>query len=450
MKTYKKRLLQIAVPIMISNLISNIQMLIDRIFLGRLDVVYVSAISNAIAPIWTTMSVVYSLGLGASILISQSVGEGDINKSREYAASVHVYHNIIPILLFLFWTFCSPLVFRLMGVSENVMGYCVKYTRLFAPIFLLTGVGSAMMTMLQTSNNTKPFVAYGLIRSAANVLLDYVLIFGKFGFPEMGIAGAALGTTIAEYLGAVYITIVVLRSKNLPTKPSFKQILHPDFKAYVSILKLGVNSALEEFCWNFGNLILMRLLNHISDTAAGIYSIVFSIEMLAGIVMGSLGNGTVTLTGEATGAKDKYTFRNVVKTAYLWSAFVSGATVILACIFPKQILGIFTKDTGIINSSTLYLILVSCNLFAKSANVVVGSGIKGYGDTRWMFISQIIGTVGIITIASIMLFVFNMGMTGIIIAVLLDEFTRALINTTRFMLIKFKPLEVEDKYLSLV
>ena len=76
MKEYKKRLLQIAVPILLSNLISNIQMLIDRIFLGRLDVLYVSAVGNATAPIWTSMSIVYSLGMGASILISQSVGEG--------------------------------------------------------------------------------------------------------------------------------------------------------------------------------------------------------------------------------------------------------------------------------------------------------------------------------------------------------------------------------------
>ena len=95
MKEYKRRLLQIAVPIMLSNLISNIQMLIDRIFLGRLDVLYVSAVGNATAPIWTTMSIVYSLAMGASILISQAVGEGKIEQAKEYAASLAlIFHTV--------------------------------------------------------------------------------------------------------------------------------------------------------------------------------------------------------------------------------------------------------------------------------------------------------------------------------------------------------------------
>ena len=88
---------------MLSNLISQIQMLIDRIFLGRLDILYMSAVGNATAPVWTTMSFVYSLSMGASILISQSVGEKKIESAKDYAASMIKFHNVIPVILFLFW-----------------------------------------------------------------------------------------------------------------------------------------------------------------------------------------------------------------------------------------------------------------------------------------------------------------------------------------------------------
>lgn len=434
---YKRRLLQISLPIMLSNLIGQIQMMIDRIFLGRLDILYMSAVGNATAPIWTTMSVVFSLGMGSSILVSQSVGEGNLEKAREYTAAMHIFHNVIPILLFFFWTFASPLVFKLMGVGESFRGYCITYTRLYAPVFILTGMGCAMTTMLQTSNNTKPLVFYGLIRSLLNIFLDWVLIFGKFGIPAMGIAGAALGTTIAEYVGGIYIAIVVLKNKNLITKPSVQQVLHAKIKPYLKSIKLGVNTALEDFCWNLGNLAIIRLLNTINDVAAGIYSIVFTVEILAGIVMSGLGSGTVTLTGEATGAKNIKQFRSIVKTAYFWSACISAFTLIVSIIFPKQILSWFTTDSEIINSSALFLILVGCNLFSKSANVIVGNGIRGYGDTRWMFFTQIIGTVGIISIASLFILGFKWGMIGVFVAVLFDEFFRAIINTTRFMRIKF-------------
>jgi Na+-driven multidrug efflux pump len=120
------------------------------------------------------------------------------------------YHNIVPVFLFFFWMFFSPFVFKLMGVSENVMPHCVNYTRIYAPVFLIVGFGAAYGVIFQTSNYTKPLVIYGLIRSLLNIFLDYVLIFGNFGFPRMEINGAALGTTIAEYVGSVYLLAVVI------------------------------------------------------------------------------------------------------------------------------------------------------------------------------------------------------------------------------------------------
>ena len=96
---YKNKLVKIFFPIMLSNLISQIQMFIDRIFLGRMNILYMSAVGNATAPVWTTMSFIFSLSMGASILISQSVGEKNIDKAKGFAASMIKYHNILPVLL---------------------------------------------------------------------------------------------------------------------------------------------------------------------------------------------------------------------------------------------------------------------------------------------------------------------------------------------------------------
>lgn len=88
MKDYKSKILKIFIPIMLSNVISQIQMLIDRIFLGRMDVLYMSAVGNATAPVWTTLSFVFSLSMGASILISQKVGSREVEEGKEFAASL--------------------------------------------------------------------------------------------------------------------------------------------------------------------------------------------------------------------------------------------------------------------------------------------------------------------------------------------------------------------------
>lgn len=318
-----KRLLIIAVPIMLSNIIAQLQMIIDRIFLGHADRLYMSALGNVTSPVWTTMSFCVSLATGASILISQSVGAGNRDNIEEYAGALLKYNNIIPVLLFFFWLFCSEPAFHLMGVSDNLMPLCLSYTRYYAPVFLLIGFGGSLSVILQTSNYTKPLVAYGLIRAGINIFLDWVLIFGKFGMPAMGIKGAAIGTMIAEYLGGIYITYVALRSKKLTTRPSLKAVKKARFKTYFHSARLGVNTALEDFAWNFGNLLLIRILNSINEMAAGIYSMVFSVELLAVVLVASIGNSTMTLASEAKGKKDLSQYKGVCICAYILCAVVA-------------------------------------------------------------------------------------------------------------------------------
>ena len=435
---YKNKLIKIFVPIMLSNLIAQVQMFIDRIFLGRMDILYMSAVGNATAPMWTTMSFVFSMAMGASILISQSVGEKDIEKAKDYAASMIKLHNVIPVLLFLFWTFCSPLVFRLMGVSENVMKPCVTYTRIYAPVYLIIGLWASYSVVFQTSNYTKPLVAYGIIRSVLNIILDYLLIFGKFGFPRMEIAGAALGTTIAEYVGAIYLLYITISKKDkFFTSPGLKRILGAKIRPYFESIKLGIPTACEDLLWNVGNLCIIRILNTINEKAAGIYSMVFTVEILFVVVIGAIGSGTLTLSGEATGAKDLKLYKAVVKTSVKWAFLVAAFALIFVSIFPRLTLSLFTTDKDVIEMSVIYIIMVAANLFGKSGNIIVGNGIRGYGDTKWMLFTQIMGTIGVVSLAALCVFVFKLGMLGVFIAVLCDEGLRAVINYIRYRRIKF-------------
>lgn len=438
MKDYKNKILRIFIPIMLSNLISQLQMLIDRIFLGRMDVLYMSAVGNATVPVWTTMSFVFALSMGASILISQNVGSGNVEEGKEYAAALVKYHNVLPVLLFLFWTFASPLVFKLMGVGENVIDLCISYTRIYAPVFLIIGLGAAYSVVFQTSNYTKPLVTYGILRSVLNIILDYLLIFGKFGFPRMEIRGAALGTTIAEFVGAIYLLYVTITRKDkFFTSPDWSQIVHAKIGRYLKSVKLGINAAMEDLLWNVGNLILVIILNTIDEKAAGIYTMVFSIETLFVVLIGALGSSTMTVSGEATGARNLSLYRKVVGTSMLWSCILSAAAFIVTCIIPRQVLGIFTTDIEVIEMSVIFVILVQFNLFGKSGNIIIGSGIRGYGDTRWMLITQIAGTVFVIGMASLFVFVLDWGLLGVFLAVIIDENVRAIINSGRFLRIRF-------------
>ena len=430
-KEYKIQLIKLALPIILSNLISQAQMLIDKIFLGRLDITCMSAVGNATSPMWTTMNIVFSFSVGGTILMSQAKGANENEKAQKIMDSVFLYNNVFSVLFFALWLFFPKPIFALMGVGDNVIGMSVEYARYYSPVFLLLGLGVSVSVMLQVSEKTGIMVVYGIIRSLTNIFLDWVFIFGNLGMPRMEVAGAALATTIAEYIGDIVILIYVIVSKDIMLKPRFKNVMTAKWSAFWDTVKLGFPSALEDFTWNFGSLYLIVMLNRISEAAAGIYSIVFSIELLPIVIIDSLGRATLTVSGIETGKENYKGIKDVVLIVLKWCAGM-GVLILLMCIlFPETILGWFTTDKTVIEASALYLLIIGIDLFPKSGNIIGGSGIKGFGNTKWMLLTQIFGTIFIITMSSILVIGLNCGIAEIFCVVVADETLRIIMNSLK-------------------
>ena len=433
---YIKKILVIAVPLMLSSLISQLQMLIDRIFIGRLSLESMSAVGNATTPMWTTLNVMYSLTTGATILVSQAYGAGDDAKGRTVLASLFKYNNVAGLFLFLFWTFCSQTAFSLMGVDESIIGMSIDYAKYFAPIFLFEGIGVSITCLLSVSQKTQIMIWYGLSRSLANVILDYAMIFGHFGFPAMGVKGAALATAIAELLGHIIIFIYALRSKELKLRPGLSEILSSGIGPYIGTIKLGAPAAGEEFAWNIGNLYLIIMLNRISVEAAGIHSIIFGVELIAVVVVESIAVATLTLSGFETGSGNVKGVWSVVLNSAVLSWGISLINLLIFLLFPTQILGLFTRDEAVIASAGLYLLIVGIDLFPKAGNMTFGAGIKGYGEPAWMLKTQLFGTAFVVICSTVLVMVLHMGIISIFCLVVADETVRFIINSRKLYLIK--------------
>lgn len=430
--TYFNSIFKIAVPLILANVISQVQMIIDKAFLGQMNDIYLSAIGNVSSPVWTSLSFCFSVVIGSSIIISQMVGAKKNDEVEKYSASMLVWTNVLPFLLFIFWFFFGKYVYKAMGVSENVLQLCIDYTRYYSFSILLVGVQSSTMVIMQTSNYTKPMVFYGIIRAGLNIFLDWVLIFGNLGCPAMGMKGAAIATTIAEYAGTCYAALIFFSSKKLFTRPSLKGIRRSSPVPFLKSVKLGINTALEDFAWNGGNLVLIVILNSINEMAAGIYSMIFGVELLVVVVIGSFGNATLTLSGEAKGAGDCDKFRGTTTCAYLLSAAVSIVMLAFCLLIPEKIIGIFSSDEKVIAGCGIYLVLMCANLYGKSGNIIVGSAIRGSGNTKWMFYTQIAGSIIVISTALLFVRVFHMGIAGVFAAIIADELIRAIINYVKY------------------
>ena len=426
------KIFAIAIPIIVQQLSHHMQILVDRAMLGHINPEFFSAVGNSLVPYSAVNSVILAICSGATILIAQSIGAKNYSLSCRYAECSFIGNSIFPVIAFLFFFFGSPWLFKIMGVQSPVLEYAVSYIKITSFNLFIIGIIATCTSILQGIGLTRIIMVTGIITNVLNILFDWILIYGKFGFPAMNIEGAALATLIANFTAVPFFLIYVIKRKKIPFKIKVRNIFKFDLKLYKSVFKMGIPSGGEYALWSLGNLFVVSFLNRIDIMAAGIYTLLFSIKGLSVILYAGFAHAGLTLAGQKTGEKEHKQAINIVFKCLSLALIVCTAVAVIFCIFPKDILALFTSDTSLVNFAVPFLIFVTLVMFPQAVNIVIGYGIRGTGDTRWMFYTQILGTVMVITLSYILIFTAGLGLWGVFITFLVDEFVRSIINILRF------------------
>ena len=427
------QILRLALPLILQQLCLQMQLWIDRAMLGHVNAAYFSAIGNASMPYHMVLSTITAVCGGTAILTAQSIGAGDRNRVKEVAESSFLGSSVLSLLAFGFFLFFSDELFALMGVQPPILEFSLSYIRILSVSLIFMGISSTATGILQGLGFTKVIMAAGIAGNLLNILLDRVLIFGVPGIPAMGISGAALATVIANFLSALVLFVYVLRSSRMPVALRMPRDMGASLRQYRQVLKLGIPSGLEYALWNVGNVILVSFLNRVDAMAAGIYTLVFSVETVPLLIYMGFANAGLTLVGQQTGANDPRQAKRTGLTCLTFSLVICLVVAVIFRAFPRQILLCFTDDVSILDVSVPHLVFVSWILFPKAVNNVIGLCIRGMGDTRWMLYTQIFGSAVMILGGYLLILHFGLGLSGIFITLLADEGLRGIANLLRFL-----------------
>jgi putative MATE family efflux protein len=437
------RMFQIAVPIAISGLVTQAQTLIDTAFLARYTMTLpggavltgteiLSAVGNVFFPYIVGLSFLWSITTGAVILVSQHLGARNPADARRYALTSLKYNTLLSLLVYAFWFLFAKDVFTLLGVRQPILDVCLVYIRFISLELFYLGMASTIGAILQGMGLTRPEMFVGIFRSVLHVVLDYILIFGNFGFPEMGVAGAGLASSLSGLIATGILVALFFGMRNLPFRPNWKETLTAKLSDYRTVLRVGLPVGVEDMLWNSGNLVLAYLLNLLNQEAVGIYRLVYQIEVTPIYFYLGIARAVTTLVGNKTGARDLRGARHV-------GLIGSGYTAAFCCLFtfafllfPKSILGVFTSDPALIGKAAPLLMITACTMIPRSINIISGHAVRGYGDTLWMLATQVFGVAFIISLTYVLMFPAGLGMTGMFLAMFSDETLRGIINTVRF------------------
>lgn len=426
------KLLVVAFPMVIQGIVFELQSLTDKIFLGKVDDVYIAVAGAIQFPISTAMSFLIALCTGTTIIVSQLYGAGKKEGMLATVKSSIFFNSLISFLIFGLWFFLGGAVMRIMSVDDRLIPDCVTCLKIYSFFFLIIGIDSSLQAMLQGMGKTRPILYAGLIKVFFNILISWMLIFGKFGLPAMNVAGAAVGTLVADIISTGMLIVYCFFFKNKEFHLLSENRLWFDWKAYVASLKLGIPTALEYLLWNMSNLVLIKFLNSFSYVATEIYTLTFGIEVIVVAVFSGNSKACMALMGQSIGAEKKKEANRIFYACMAFNLVVVLLFAIVFALFPAQLLDIFSDEAEIIRKGIPFMMFTGVILIPKSINVMVGSAIRAYSDTKWMMYSQIIGSIFVVSLSFVLVKVAGLGISAIYITLFCDELVRAILNFIRF------------------
>jgi len=432
-KYFIPRLLALAAPILLQNLLSSSLNFIDVFMVGRLGETALAAVGSANQFFFVFNMLNFGLASGSAIFTAQHWGQKDV-KSIRGVMGFGLLLTLGIALIFTVATFLSPdLVVRLFSKDATVIQMGSDYLKIISLTFILTAISISYSVVLRSTENViYPMVA-SFVGVITNTVLNYLLIFGHFGFPKMGVAGAAIATLIARFAEmSIIVSITYLRK--LPAAVKFADLFSFTRDQATVYIKKALPVVLQAVGWSAGFSMFSIIYGHISTESLAAFSVSGSIERICLIFFTGIGASCSIMVGNRIGAGEEAVARGYAKNFLLLNIGVA-IVVSTALFFLRTPIVSIYKLTDTSREYMLGILLVmSLIMWAKSTNIIFHMGIlKAGGDTLFSMIVDVGGVwlIGV-PIALFAGFVLKLPVNLIVACVTVEEITKMLVAFKRY------------------
>jgi MATE family multidrug resistance protein len=388
-----KELLILAVPMIISTACDGIMTLTDRLFLARVGPEQMNAALGGGVTIQMIMFFFIGLTGYSTALVAQYFGAGEKPKAT-IAAFQAIIVTILawPVILLL-----KPLTihfFHFMNIPQSQIGYQVEYLNILAWGGLFTMMRYTVGCYFSGIGKTKIVMVATIVAMVVNVILDYILVFGKFGFPAMSVRGAALATVIGAFCAMVILFVAYLNHTNRVDFAVMKSF-HFNWPIMKKLLYYGSPAGLEMFL-NFTAFATMVALFHSrGDVAATATTIMFNWDLVSFIPLLGIEIAVTSLTGRYMGAEKPELARRSAISAVKTGIFYSVVVLALFVFIPETLVRVFHPETpsGVFDEAVPIAVamirIASLYVLVEAVLVALVGALRGAGDTYFTMIASV-------------------------------------------------------------
>ena len=394
-KAFYKRFFMVSIPIAAQQLLKALMYFIDNIMIGSLGEDAIVGVGNANQIAFFIMVFMFGIGSAGWVFAARFNGEGDKKGITKTLGVCLAGTLIVGALFFVLSQTVPGGLISIFNPHPGVVKQGGDYIQIVGISYVFIAISLSYSNVLKGCEKTRlPMIASG-IAIAVNAFLNYVLIFGKFGFPELGVKGAAIGTAVGAFLDAALLIVISNIKRNEVAgglRKMFPRRSHmrPFIKQFA---KIGSPMIINEFLWSVSIMLMVIIYNRMGLEVAAAMAVYTALERMAYVVYAGIAHASGVMVGNQIGAgnKDKaYEYgKRFLKITPLSTIVVGGLVILVLPVFLRQY--DISPATLEITRNVVYSFTAIAWMMTINFTNMVGV-LRGGGDTRYSMIIDLIGS----------------------------------------------------------
>lgn len=430
-KTAKLSLFAITWPLFIEILLYMLMGNADTLMLSQYSDNSVAAVgvSNQILSMIIVMF--GFIATGTAILVAQNIGAKRDDQAREVSV-VSIGANLVFGLLLSAGVFIfSESLLRMMDLPPELFDEANSYLKIVGGFSFIQSLIMTVGSIVRSYGFTRDIMYVTIGMNIMNVIGNYLFIFGPFGIPVLGVEGVAISTSVSRIIGLIAAFYVMM--KRIPGTLPMNMMFRFPKRHLKNLLNIGIPSAGEHLSYNGSQMLITYFIATLGTQALTAKVYTQNVMMFVFLFSIAISQGTQILIGHMVGAKEiDNAYKRALKSLKL-AIIISIAAAGVVSIFAKDLLGIFTDNMSIIEVGTTLILLTIILEPGRSFNLVLISSLRAAGDVQFPVYMGILSMWGVSVTLSYFLGIYlKLGLVGIWIAFIADEWLRGLLMLWRW------------------
>ncbi|MBS6913956.1 MAG: MATE family efflux transporter [Clostridium sp.] len=379
---FLKKAVRIALPVAMQGMLNTIVNLVDTMMIGALGATAIAAVGLANKVFFVFTLLVFGIVSGSGVLAAQYWGNGDIKNIKKVVGLALTLAVAASIAFLVPAVVCPEAVMRIFTASEDAIQVGAGYLTIVALSYPATAVSNTFVAMLRATGRVKAPVVISSCTIFINIFFNYTFIYGNFGAPAMGAAGAALATLMARLAEALSIILVVYLGK-APVAARFKEMFGYSREFLVQFFSTTSPVIANEFIWGLGTTLYSLAYGRMGNDAVAAITIATTIQDIVTVLFQGLSAATAVIMGNEMGAGKLKRAERYAKNFLILQFIVTILGALFCVAIRWQIIGVYNITPEIAESVSRCIIVFALFMPFKMFNYVMVVGIlRSGGDTK--------------------------------------------------------------------